>query len=67
VLCVIKMRGSMIWLTQSLFLYLLHMKKRHTQEQRNQLQLIRRRMIQKTKPSGKVYSRKKNKTLGSQD
>ena len=57
----------MIWLTQSLFLYLLHMKKRHTQEQRNQLQLIRRRMIQKTKPSGKVYSRKKNKTLGSQD
>jgi hypothetical protein len=43
------------------------MKTKHTKEQRNQLQLIRRRMIQKAKPSGKVYSRKHVKKLGLQD
>ena len=35
---------------------------RHTKEQRHQMQLIRRNMIQKVKPSGKVYDRKKNKS-----
>ena len=35
---------------------------RHSKEQRHMAQLIRRNMIQKTKPSGKVYSRKNNKT-----
>lgn len=31
---------------------------RHTQEQRHMAQLIRRRMTQKVKPSGKTYNRK---------
>ena len=31
---------------------------RHTQEQRHMMQLIRRRMTQKVKPSGKAYNRK---------
>ena len=31
---------------------------RHTQEQRHMAQLIRRRMTQKVKPSGKAYNRK---------
>jgi len=31
---------------------------RHTQEQRHMMQLIRRRMTQKVKPSGKTYNRK---------
>jgi hypothetical protein len=31
---------------------------RHTKEQRHMMQLIRRRMIQKVKPSKKQYSRK---------
>jgi hypothetical protein len=36
-------------------------KERQSQEQRHMMQLIRRNMIQKVKPSGKVYSRKQNK------
>ena len=35
---------------------------RHSKEQRHMAQLIRRNMIQKTKPSGKIYNRKNNKT-----
>jgi len=31
---------------------------RHTKEQRHMAQLIRRRMIQKVKPSSKTYNRK---------
>lgn len=31
---------------------------RHTKEQRHMAQLIRRRMIQKVKPSAKTYNRK---------
>jgi hypothetical protein len=34
---------------------------RHTPEQRHMAQLIRRRMITKTKPSAKIYDRKKDK------
>ena len=34
---------------------------RHSKEQRHMMQLIRRNMIQTTKPSGKVYNRKKLK------
>ena len=34
---------------------------RHTKEQRHMAQLIRRKMITKMKPSGKVYDRKKMK------
>lgn len=34
---------------------------RHTKEQRHMAQLIRRKMIQKVKPSAKVYSRKQLK------
>jgi len=66
VLCVSKV-GLLVRPTLLLFLYLYYMKTKHTKEQRNQLQLIRRRMIQKTKPSGKVYSRKHVKKLGLQD
>jgi hypothetical protein len=36
-------------------------KERQSQEQRHMMQLIRRNMIQKVKPSGKVYNRKQNK------
>ena len=32
---------------------------RHTKEMRHMAQLIRRRMITKTKPSGKIYNRSK--------
>jgi hypothetical protein len=34
---------------------------RHTPEQRHMAQLIRRRMIQKVKPSAKIYDRRKSK------
>jgi hypothetical protein len=34
---------------------------RHSKEQRHMMQLIRRNMLQKAKPSGKVYNRKKLK------
>jgi hypothetical protein len=34
---------------------------RHTKEMRHMAQLIRRRMITKTKPSAKVYDRRKSK------
>ncbi len=34
---------------------------RHTKEQRHQMQLIRRNMITKTKPSAKIYDRKRDK------
>lgn len=36
---------------------------RQTQEQRNMAQLIRRNMITRVKPSGKMYSRKKKKSF----
>jgi hypothetical protein len=35
---------------------------RHTKEMRHMAQLVRRRMLQKVKPSAKVYDRKKSKT-----
>ena len=34
---------------------------RHTKEQRHQMQLIRRNMIQHVKPSAKIYDRKRDK------
>jgi hypothetical protein len=34
---------------------------RHSKEQRHMMQLIRRNMTQKVRPSGKVYNRKKLK------
>jgi len=34
---------------------------RHSKEQRHMMQLIRRNMLTKAKPSGKVYNRKKLK------
>jgi len=61
------------WLPKPFLLYLLY-KLKHM-ENSNQLnglslrhvaQIVRRRMIQKTKPSGKVYNRKKYKH-GNQD
>ena len=36
---------------------------RHTTEQRRQMQLIRRNMIQRIRPSGKVYNRKQGKCI----
>lgn len=37
------------------------MKIRHTKQQRNQMKLLRRSMVQKVKPSSKVYCRNKDK------
>ena len=37
---------------------------RHSQEQRHMMQLIRRNMTQKVKPSKKTYNRKDNKNKG---
>ena len=34
---------------------------RHSKEQRHMMQLIRRKMISKIKPSGKIYNRKNSK------
>jgi hypothetical protein len=36
---------------------------KQTQEQRHMMQLIRRNMIQKAKPSGKMYNRKQQNKL----
>ena len=36
---------------------------KQTQEQRHMMQLIRRNMIQKVKPSGKMYNRKQQNKL----
>lgn len=36
---------------------------KHTKEQRRLMQLIRRKMITKIKPSGKIYNRKNDKNI----
>jgi len=53
------------WLSKPFLLYLLYNKKHMENSNLNGLslrhvaQIVRRRMIQKAKPSGKVYNRKK--------
>jgi hypothetical protein len=53
------------WITKPFLLYLYYNKKHIMENNLNGLslrhvaQIVRRRMIQKAKPSGKVYSRKK--------
>ena len=55
------------WLPKPFLLYLLYNKKHMENSNLNGLslrhvaQIVRRRMIQKAKPSGKVYNRKKYK------